>query len=275
MAAECVAFLNQKGGVGKTSTCHHLSGAFAYMGKRVLLVDNDPQSSLTQGLWGPQVTRDLDPNRTIDAVYRHGAAAAQVVHRTGLPWVDLIPGSRHAGEFNNAMPHRASRELQVGLRDVVREAAADYDLVVIDCAPNLNLCSWAALVAAHHLVVPLQPEDYGAMGIIDVRDSVDQVVAGPNPGLNLLGYLITMQVARKSIHKLYEETLRAEYGDLVFAARVPHAADFPEAIAHRKTAAQYKPRGAAAGAIKAVAEELLARIAAARCVSVPATGEAA
>jgi chromosome partitioning protein len=275
MGAECIAFLNQKGGVGKTSTCHHLAGAFTYMGKRTLLIDNDPQSSLSQGLWGPQAVRDLDPNRTIDAVYRHGASASQVIHRTGLPWVDLIPGSRHAGEFNNALPHRASHELQTGLRDVVREAAGDYDLIVIDCAPNLNLCSWAALVAADHLVVPLQPEDYGAMGIIDVRDSVDLVVAGPNPGLNLVGYLITMHVARKSIHKLYEETLRAEYGERVFSARVPHAADFPEAIAHRKTVAQYKPRGAAAKAIKAVAEELLARIADARCVNVQNPGEAA
>lgn len=261
MPAAVISLLNQKGGVGKTSTCHHLAGTLAHMGRRVLLIDNDPQSSLTQGLWGPSATRDLDRNRTVDAVYRRGASAAQVIHPTGLPRVDLVPGCRHAGEFNNSMPHRASRDLQHAIRDVVREASAGYDLVLIDCPPNLHLCSWAALVASEFLIVPLQPEDYGAQGIIDVRESIDLVTDGPNPGLRLLGYLITMHVARKSIHKLYEENLRAEYGPLVFEARVPHAAEFPEAIAHRKPIALYKPKGAAAKAVRAVADEVLARIA--------------
>jgi chromosome partitioning protein len=267
MPASVVAMLNQKGGVGKTSTCHHLAGTLAQMGQRILLVDNDPQSSLTQGLWGPSATRELDPNRTIDAVYRRGASARQVVHRTELDRVDLIPGCRHAGEFNNSLPHRASRDLQQGLRDVVREVSADYDLVLIDCPPNLHLCSWAALVASDFLIVPLQPEDYGAQGIIDVRESIDLVTMGPNPRLHLLGYLVTMFVARKSIHKLYEENLRTEYGSLVFDARVPHAAEFPEAIAHRKPVSSYKPKGAAAKAVRAVADEVLSRIAAARCVT--------
>ena len=114
---------------------------------------------------------------------------------------------------------------------------------MIDCPPNLHLCSWAALVASDFLIVPLQPEDYGAQGIIDVQESIALVAGGPNPGLKLLGYLITMHVGRKSIHKLYEENLRAEYGGQVFSARVPHAAEFPEAIAHRKPVAHYKPRG--------------------------------
>lgn len=271
MPAASIALLNQKGGVGKSSTCHHLAGTLAQMGRRVLLVDNDPQSSLTQGLWGPQATRDLDPNRTIDAVYRRGAGAAQVIHPTGIDCIDLIPGSRHATEFNAPLPHRASRDLQHSLRDVIREASDGYDLVLLDCPPNLHLASWAALVAAEHLIVPLQPEDYGAQGIIDVQESVAGVTAGPNPRLHLLGYLITMYVGRKSIHKLYEENLRDEYGRDVFAAVVPHAAEFPEAIAHRKPVSLYKPRGAAAKAMWAVAEEVLARLDAARCVTHPAT----
>jgi chromosome partitioning protein len=265
MPAACIALLNQKGGVGKSSTCHHLAGTLALMGKRVLLVDNDPQSSLTQGLWGPQATRDLDPHRTIDAVYRRGASAGQVVHPSGVEGVDLIPGCRHAGEFNNSLPHRASRDLQFALRDVVREAAGRYEMILIDAPPNLHLCSWAALVASDYLIVPLAPEDYASQGIIDVQESIALVAAGPNPRLTLLGYLLTMVAPRKSIHKLYEENLRAEYGGLVFSARVPHAAEFPEAIAHRKPVALYKPRGAAARAVRELADEVLARIDAARC----------
>lgn len=269
MNAASVSILNQKGGVGKSSCCHHLSGTLAQMGRRVLLVDNDPQSSLTQGLWGPATTRDLDPNRTIDAVYRRGASAAQVIHQTGFKGVDLIPGCRYVGEFNNAMPHRASHELQFALKDVIDEASSQYDLILIDCPPNLHLCSWAALVASNFLVVPCQPEDYGAQGLIDVRESIDMVTGGPNPELVQLGILITMHVARKSIHKLYEENLRSEYGSLVFTALVPHAAEFPEAIAHRQPVAIYKPKGAAAKAVKAVAEELLTRINDARRVIHP------
>jgi chromosome partitioning protein len=267
-----VTMLNQKGGVGKTSTCHHLAGALALAGKRVLLVDGDPQCSLTQGLWGPQATRDLDPDRTIAAVYRSNAFAGQVVQPSGILGIDLIPGSRHAGEFNVPMPHRAPRDLQVGLRDVVAEVKGRYDLVMIDCPPNLHLASWAALVASDCLIVPLQPEDYGAQGIIDVQESVELVTTQANPSLRLLGYLITMFEARKSVHKYYEELLTGMFGELVFATRVPRAAEYPEAILHRKTIGHYKPRGAAAKAMNALAAEVLARLAAAPC---SAAGEAA
>ena len=111
-----------------------------------------------------------------------------------------------------------------------------------------------------HLVVPLQAEDYGAQGIMDVQDSMAMVQAGPNPGLCLLGCLITMYNARKTVHKMYAEQLRQLYGEDVFAAAVPHAAEFPGAIAWRKPVAQYKPRGAAAKAIRELADEPLTRL---------------
>ena len=192
MPAVSIVLLNQKGGVGKTSTCHHLAGTLAKEGKRILLVDNDPQASLTQGLFGPQVTRDLDPGQTVAAVYADNAVPEQVIHRTEIPGIDLVPGSRHAMKYNNAEPWAAGRDLQIGLREVVEAVRDRYDMVLIDCPPNLHLCSWAALVASDFLIVPLQPEDYGAQGIIDVQESVALVTELANPGLSLLGYLITM-----------------------------------------------------------------------------------
>jgi len=136
----------------------------------------------------------------------------------------------------------------------------NYDLVLIDCPPNLCLCSWAALVASDALVVPLQAEDYGAQGIMDVQDSVSMVTAGPNPELRLLGYLITMFNPRKTVHRMYEQRLRELYGADVFTVVIPHAADYPEAIAYRKPVAQYKPRGVASKAIRALADEMAARL---------------
>jgi chromosome partitioning protein len=255
-----ITALNQKGGVGKTSTCHHLAGTLAVMGRRVLLIDNDPQSSLTQGFWGPSVALSVEPAETIAAIYSGDAFPERVIKPSGIPGVDLVPGSVRSTRHNVPVPEEADWDAQTCLRTFLEDVRGAYDLVLIDCPPNLHLCSWAALVASDHLIVPLQPEDYGAQGIAEVQLSAARVVAGMNPGLDLLGYLITMVSPRRTIHQLYEERLRAAYGDDVFTARVPEAADYVEAVARHLPIAQHKPRSAAAKAIRALADELLARV---------------
>ena len=256
-----ICLLNQKGGVGKTSTCHHLAGTLARGGRRVLLVDNDPQSSLTQGFFGPKATLQLDPAETVDAILRGMEPyPAVVIKPTGEPGIDLIPGSKRATLLNQPAPHEADPIHQYSLREFLEEVKSAYDMVIIDCPPNLHLCSWAALIASDNLIVPLKPEDYGAQGIIDVQESVDLVRSGPNPNLKPLGYLITLMMLRKSIHQLYEETLREQYGAAVFDTRVTDSVDYVEALNARKTVAQYKPRGAAAKTMKALAEEIDLRL---------------
>lgn len=259
-AVPIVTALNQKGGVGKTSTCYHLAGTLAQLGRKVLLVDADPQSSLTQGFLGPQQTRQLDPNETVAGVLAGEAVVERAVRSTGLAGVDLIAGSRRTASANLPDPHLLDWPAQVALRDFLEEVQDRYDLVVIDCPPNLHLCSWAALVAADALVVPVMPEDFGAQGLSDVQESVARVVAGPNPNLILAGYLITMLSARRTVHQIYVERLRETYGSQVFETRIPESVDFVEAIARRQPVAQYKPRGAAAKSIKALAEELDGRL---------------
>jgi chromosome partitioning protein len=256
-----ITLLNQKGGVGKTSCTHHLSGTLALgLGRRVLIVDTDPQSSLTQGWWGPATTRQLDPTVTIAAVLRGDRPHPdQVIHPTALSGVELVPGSRTATSFNTPDPHLAEPEAQGSLRVFLDEVSDRFDIVLVDCPPNLHLCSWAALAASDHLIVPLQPEDYGAQGIADVLESLARVRSAGFP-VALLGYLITMMSPRRTLHQLYEEQLREMYGGAVFTARIPEAPEFPEAISRRQTIAQYKPKGAAAKAIRALAEEILSRI---------------
>ncbi len=254
--------LNQKGGVGKTSTCYHLAGTLAAGGRRVLLVDNDPQASLTQGFWGPQATRQLDPAETIAASRRGRAFPGQVIRPSGIAGIDLVPGSRHAARFNVAEPHEADSRAQACLREFLADVRDRYDLVLIDCPPNLHLCSWAALVASDSPGRPPPARGLRRQGIIDVQESVAWSRPGRTPASGCWATCITMMTARKSVHQVYEERLRELYG--AAGLRGPRARGGRVRRGDRTSGSrspQYKPKGAAAKAMKALAEELLARLA--------------
>ncbi|SIO67980.1 chromosome partitioning protein [Singulisphaera sp. GP187] len=256
-----IAFLNKKGGVGKTSTCHHLAGTLARRGLRILLVDADPQASLTQGLLGPEVARLLKPRETIAGLFDDACDAdmANLVRPASVPGVSLLAGSSRMDKFNALEPWTTG-DSQYVLRDALREVAGDFDLTLIDCPPHIYLCAWSAMVAAQGIVVPLQAEDYGAQGVAAIQGSIDHVRAGANPRLTVLGFLLTMFQKSLAVHAGYAADLRAIYGDAVFETVVPHAKDFKESVMLRKPVVAYKPRSAAAKAIDALADELLARL---------------
>ena len=140
-------------------------------GRRVLLVDADPQASLTQGFFGPQATRDLPAAATIAALFDPDQIAVpeSLVRNTGFPGLDLLPGSRHLTRRQHDARPRSGASSRTALRDALAELAGGYDVILIDCPPNLHLCSWAAMAAASHVVVPLQPEDFGVQGLAPVR----------------------------------------------------------------------------------------------------------
>jgi chromosome partitioning protein len=259
--ATTVCLLNQKGGVGKTSTCYHLGGTLARMGKRVLLVDNDPQASLTQGFFGPDGTHSIPPSATIAAAFDPDdePIASTLIQSTPVENLAVIPGSMALASYN-MLPVESWGRSQLGLRDVLGEVADAFDLILIDCPPNLHLCSAAALVAADALVIPLQAEDFGAQGLGPVRAAMNSVKAGANPGLRLAGYLVTMYDRRLGIHLAYEAKLRELFGAEVFAAPFPLAKDYKEAVACRQPISHYRPKSAAAKSARAVADELMARL---------------
>jgi chromosome partitioning protein len=261
-AMPIITLLNLKGGVGKTSTTHHLAGSFAKAGMRCLVVDNDPQASLTMGLFGPEVTRAIDPEESVSALYSPGLSAIPevLIKPTGFDRISIIPGSESLTPYNITPASEWPRS-ERGLADLLEEVRDDYDVCLIDCPPNLHLCSWAALVASDYIIIPLQCEDYGSMGLGPVQRSVQAVQAGPNPALHNLGYLLTMYDKRLGIHSAYETMLRQMYGAAVFTAPFPLAKDYKEAVAARQPISHYKPKSAAAKAAKAVADELLHRVA--------------
>ena len=137
-----ISFLNLKGGVGKTSTCHHLAGTFAQMGKRILLLDNDPQASLTQGFYGPAALGSVTAGESIAGLYDEDAtpSPAALVRPTGVDGVWIIPGSPHLAVVNTT-PAREWGPLETGLRDFLAPIRDSFDLTLVDNPPNLYLCA--------------------------------------------------------------------------------------------------------------------------------------
>jgi chromosome partitioning protein len=248
-----------KGGTGKTVLCQMLAGAFALTGRRILAIDNDPQSSLSTGMLGTDAEQ-IHPDNTIAAIYSGlDPLPSDVIRPSGIPGVDLIPGSRAADSFNLPDPHLATYDVQGRLRSFLDEARGVYELTIVDNPPNLYAATYAALVAADYCLVPATPENYGVSSISPVLEVVRQVVEGPNPGLVNLGIVLT-KIERTGTHVAFEQMLREIHGSLIFDARIAKAADIPEAIVVNKPVTHYKPRGASAKAFKALAEEILTRI---------------
>jgi chromosome partitioning protein len=259
-SATVISLINRKGGVGKTSCTFHIAGALAREGRRVLLLDNDPQANLSAGFWGPGNVPAIEPREGIAALFdvENPPIPEVLIRPTPFRNIAIVPGSGHLDRYNQFRQEEWGGAL-FGIRDFLAECRSSYDVILIDCAPTLLLPSWAALVAADGVVVPLQCEDFGAQGLAPILDAVEAVRSGPNPSLQLLGFLISMFDRRLGIHLAYEAQLRGLYGAEVFAASVPLAKDYKEAVASRMPVGEYKPKSAAAKAARAVAEELLER----------------
>jgi chromosome partitioning protein len=257
-----VAFLNRKGGCGKSSTCHHLAGTLAKEGRRVLLLDGDPQASLTRGLFGPETTERISEAESIAALFNADLAPLPeaLIQPTEFEGISIVPGSDHLTPYNMVPPATWPAH-QYGLREFVAEVRDEFDLILIDLPPYLHLSSWAALVAADGIIIPLQAEDYGAQGIKSVLEWADRARLEVNPGLRPLGVLMTMFNPRLAIHTAYEGMLREMLGELVFTASMPLSTDYKVAVASRLPISHHKPRSAAGKAMKAIAAELLERIA--------------
>jgi chromosome partitioning protein len=256
-----VAFLNKKGGVGKTSTTFHLGGELARRGLHILLVDADAQASLTQGVLGPEATEALDPSQTVAAVFDESGVAVtgDLVHATAFRNLWVLPGSEAAERWNLAEPWNET-DRQFLLRDALEAVGARFDLVLIDCPPHISLWAWSALVAADGVVVPLQAEDYGAQGMKAIRKTIAHVQRQANSRLQVLGYLVTMYNKALAVHVTYETYLRKLHQADVFQTTVPLAKDYKEAVTQRRPVCEHKPKSAASKAVAALADEFIARL---------------
>lgn len=255
-----ICFLNQKGGCGKSSTCFHLAGSFAAAGCRVLLIDADPQGSLSQGFFGSAAVENLPLHETTAALFDGNRLALRpdrLIRSTSFAGIDLVPANQTLAPFNVPSPEQLGLE-QFALREFL-ESVVDVDLVLIDCPPNLYACSWLALTAADFVILPVPPEDFGTQGLAPCHAAIEQV-RQLNPNLRRLGHLIARMDRRLTIHRAYDEKMRVRYRDLVLETVMPEAAAFKLALAARMPVEQFDPRSAAAQAMRNLADEICARI---------------
>ena len=228
--------INQKGGVGKTSSCFHLAGAFAGIGYRVLVVDVDPQGSISQGFFGSSAVEKLGLQRTVAGLFDDDWAFfdwGEIVHPTPFQQIDICPANASLARFNAPCLEDGGLE-QFAIREFL-EAQCGYDIVLIDCPPNLYRCSWMAMIATDWVVIPVCPEDFGTQGLRAVHQAIENVRL-LNPSLRRLGHLVTRSDGRLLVHKFYERRLRKCYGEYVLSNLLPELSAFKVAVADRKPA---------------------------------------
>ena len=254
-----LCLINQKGGCGKSSTCFHLAGAFAAKGLRVLLVDMDPQGSLSQGLLGSTAVESLPLERTVAALFHDELAFRSpdaFVVATEFPGIELLPANQHLAARNAPEPERSGL-LQFTLRDFL-EQCEDYDVVLMDCPPNLYQCSWNAMIAASHVLIPVPPEDFGTQGLRAVHQAIENA-RQLNPTLRRLGHIVTRYDGRLLVHRSYEARLRSLYEQMVLETIVPEVTAYKVALACRRPVEFSDPKSSGAQAMRDLSDEILTR----------------
>jgi chromosome partitioning protein len=252
--ARVIAMCNQKGGVGKTTTTINLGAALAEYGRKVLLVDFDPQGSLSVGL-------GLNPNDMELSVYNllmdRDTRMADVIVPTNISGMDLLPSNIDLSAAEVQLVHEVAREQT--LARVLAPAVPSYDVILIDCQPSLGLLTVNALTACDGVIVPLECEYFALRGVALLKTTIDKVCERLNPKLRIEGVLATMYDGRTLHGREVMQRLVQAWGDTVFHTVVRRTVKFSDSTVAGEPITTYAADSTAAEAYRSLAKEVLAR----------------
>ena len=248
--ARIIAIANQKGGVGKTTTCVNLCAALCRMGKRVLLVDGDPQGNASSGMG---VSKASKPN-TYDLLINGSAAEDCIVH---TEYGDVIPTGNELAAASVELIDAEEREYV--LKKALLSLYADYDYIFVDCPPSLELLTVNALVAADSVLIPMQCEYYALEGITDLMTSIKMCNRRLNRRLEVEGIVLTMYDSRMNLTTQVENELRKFLGAKVYQTVIPRSIRLSEAPSHGIPGIEYDKYNKGTKAYLALAREFIDR----------------
>ena len=251
--SKIISLANQKGGVGKTTTAINLSAALAQEGKRVLLVDADPQANASSGL-GIDI-RNL--NNTIYECLINGIDPHTAIHPTAFSTLDVIPSHIDLVGAEIEMLNLSDRELL--LKNTLQPLMKEYDYILIDCSPSLGLITLNALTASNSVIIPVQCEFFALEGIAKLLNTIKIIKSKLNPSLQIEGFLLTMYDSRLRLSNQVYAEVKRHFGNLVFDTVIARNVRLSEAPSHGQSVLEYDNSSKGAQSYIQLAKELITR----------------
>jgi chromosome partitioning protein len=252
--SQVLAIVNQKGGVGKTTTAVNLATILAARGKKVLLIDVDPQGNATSGLGFDKNNLNL----TLYDVLINGEPISHAIYESGRKKLHLCPANIDLAGAEIELVNLVSRE--TFLKQAIRDIRSTYDILLLDCPPSLGLLTLNALTAADGLLVPIQSEYYALEGLTQLLDTVSRVRQGLNPHLTIFGVVVTMFDSRTQLAHLVAQDVKKHFGDKVFRTIIPRNVRLSEAPSFGKSIMEFDARSKGAECYDALAREVIRRL---------------